>query len=120
MGVVRSVIALEDARARGALTALHGHEVLEADRDTEQRMERPQRLAALTTSGGQPDVGGIRLGQGAVTIDRQPGMKAAILGLREVEVRPGELARGQLAGPESGGHVVGVEAGEVGRHRGGP
>ena len=55
--------------------------------------------------------------EGAVAVDRQPGMEAVVLRLGEVEMRLGQLARRDLAGAQPGGHLVGVEAGEVGRHR---
>ena len=46
VGVVRRDVALEDARARGALAARDGHEVLERDRQAEQRVERVERRPA--------------------------------------------------------------------------
>ena len=42
--VVRRAVALEDPRAGGALAAGHGDEVLERDRDAEQRLEPVERV----------------------------------------------------------------------------
>ena len=52
-----------------------------------------------------------------LTVDGQPGVKAVVLCLGEVEVRFGQLARGHLAREEAGGHVVRVQARQLGRHR---
>ncbi len=52
---------------------------------------------------------------------RQPGVQAAVLALGQVEMGRGQLARRHLAGAEPGGHLVGVEAGQLGGHgRSGP
>ena len=50
-------------------------------------MERPKGLAPLGPGGRQPDIRGIRLGQGAVAVDGEPGVEAVVLGLGKIEAR---------------------------------
>ena len=63
VGVERRDVALEDPRAGGALAALDRDQVLERDRDPEQRVERVDRAPALGAGRGEPRVGGVGLGE---------------------------------------------------------
>ena len=57
-------------------------------------MKRFERLASFATRRREADIGGVRLGQGAIAVDGQPGMEAVVLGLGEVEMRlPSARAR---------------------------
>ena len=97
VGVVRRDVALEDPRAGGALAALDRDQVLERDRDAEQRVEGPDRVVALAAGGGQPGVGGVGLGERTLAVDREPRVERPVLALGGVEVGLGQLARRQLA-----------------------
>jgi hypothetical protein len=97
VGVVRGDVALEDSRPGGALAALDRDEVLEGDRDAEQRMEPLDRIAALALRGGQPGVRGIRLLEGGRAIDRKPGVQGVVVPLGGLQVRLRELAGAHLA-----------------------
>ncbi len=84
--VVRGAVALEDAGAGGALAALDRDEVLETDRDPQQRMQRIDRGRPIGARGGKAGVGGVGIGQGTLVVEREPGVEAV--------VRAGGRARG--------------------------
>ena len=93
VGVVRGDVALEDPRARRALAAGDRHEVLERDRDPEQRMEPVERVGRVRASGGESGVGGVGLGERPLAVDGQPGVERPVVALGGGEVRLGQLAR---------------------------
>ena len=64
-------------------------EVLERDRDAEQRVERLERGRALGAGGGEPGVGGVGLGQRPLVVERQPGVEPVVRALGAGEVRRG-------------------------------
>ena len=76
--VERRAIAHEDPRARRALAAAQRDQVLERDRDAEQRVERLERGRALGAGRGQPGVGGIGLGQRTLVVEREPRVQAGV------------------------------------------
>ena len=100
VGVVRGAVALQDPRAGRALAAGHGDEVLERDRDAEQRLEPVERVRGVVAGRRQADVGGVGLGQGPLAIDRQPRVEAVVVAFGGGEVRLGQLARRDLAGAQ--------------------
>ena len=114
--VVWRAVALEDARARGALAAGHGHEVLERDRDAQQRPQCVERVGRVGPGGRQAGVGGVGLGQGAFAVDREPRVEPAVVALRRREMGLGQLVRRDVACPQERGHLVGEESGRIG-HR---
>ena len=91
--VVRRPVAREDARAGGALAALDRHEVLERDRDAQQRMQGIERGAPLPARRREPRVGGVGLGERPLAVDGQPGVERVVLALGEVEMRLGQVPR---------------------------
>ena len=107
-------VALEDPRAGGALAALDRDQVLERDRDAEQRVESVDGASPSPRAAGEPGVGGVGLLERGVAVDREPGVERVVVALGGVEVGLGELARAHLAGSEARGHLVGVEAGQAG------
>ena len=92
-----ATVALEDPRAGGALAAVHRDEVLERDRDAEQRVEPVERVGRVRPRRGEPGVGGVGLGERPLAIDRQPGVEGVVVALGGGEVRLGQLARRDLA-----------------------
>ena len=64
-----ATVALEDPRAGGALAARDRDEVLERDRDAQQRVEGRDGVGALGARRGEPRVGRVGLGERAV-VDR--------------------------------------------------
>ena len=120
MRVIRGDVAFENPRAGRALAALDRDEVLEPDRDAEQRMERLERAGAGPAGGGQSSVGRIRLGQGAFTVDRQPCVEGTVSSLGRLERGERRLARAQLAGVQPPSQLMGQEAGRVGHGAGSP
>ena len=78
MGVERGAVALEDARAGGCLPAGDRHEVLERNRDAQQRVQPVQRAVALAARRGEPGVGGVGLVEGAFVVQREPRVEAAV------------------------------------------
>ena len=54
-GVVGTPVPVEDAAARGRRLAPGDHEVLERDRDAQERRQRLERGAPLPACRGQPD-----------------------------------------------------------------
>ena len=119
VGVVRGDVALEDARAGGALAALDRDQVLERDGDAQERMQRGQRGGALGPGGGQPCIGGVGLGQRPLVVDREPGVEGVVAALGRLERGFGRLVRAQLAAAQEGGQLVGQETSRVG-HLGHP
>ncbi len=93
-----------------------GHEILERDRDAEQRPEQVQRPVRVRARRGEPGVGGVGLGQGPIAIDGQPDVERVVVALGRREVRLGQVARRDLAAAQERGHLVGVQSREVG-HR---
>ena len=110
VGVVRGDVALEDPRARGALAARHRDEVLQRDRQAEQRMEGVERRSSLGAGRGEAGVGRVRLGQRLLPLDHQPRVEGVVLALRDLEMRERQLARRDLAGPQARGQLVAEEA----------
>ena len=97
VGVERRAVALEDPRAGGRLAARDRDEVLERDRDPEQRVERVDRRRTVGPRGRQPGIGGVGLGQRPLVVEREPGVEAVVGRVRPREVRRGDLARRGLA-----------------------
>ena len=93
MGVVRRPIALEDARAGGALAALDADQVLEGDRDAEERMQGGNRGRALVLAAASSRIGRVGLGQGRFPIDRQPCVQGVVLALGRVEMGERKVSR---------------------------
>ena len=114
--VVRRAIALEDARAGGALAARHRHEVLQGDRDPEEGRQPVERRPALGAGHGEPRVGRVGLRERALAIDRQPGIECAVVALGRGQVGFGQLARRDLARAQKRGHLVGMKTRQIG-HR---
>ena len=54
-------VALEDPRPGGRLAAPDRDQILERDRDAEERVERVECRRALSAGDGQPGVGGVGL-----------------------------------------------------------
>ena len=93
VGVVRRAVALEDPRPGGRLAARDRDQVLERDRDPEQRVERADGRRAIGPRGRQPRIGGIGLGQRPLVVERQPRVEAMVGRVRPGQVRRGDLAR---------------------------
>ena len=92
VGVVRGAVALQDPGARGALAALHGHEVLEGHRDAGERVQLVHGRGAGGAGGGEACVRGIGLGEGTLVIDGQPRVEAVIRAAGALEVGRRQLA----------------------------
>ena len=76
-------------------------------------MDRGDGFGAGVAHLAKTRVGGVRLGQRAFPIDRQPGVDRAVLPLGIGDVRRNEIARGDLARPQPGRHLERGEPGEV-------
>ena len=62
---------------------------------------------------GEAGIGRVGLVERPV-VEAQPGVEGVVLALGPLQVGDRELARGDVAGPQPGGHLVGVQAGDVG------
>ena len=120
VGVVRRAVALEDPRAGRALAALDRDEVLERDRDAEQRMER--RRAPRRPRRAPPPAGRRRASASASARSRSmvsQALRPSVLALGQVEVGVGQLARrdvaARAAGRPSRGRGARVSVGAIGR-----
>ena len=117
VGVVRRAISLQDPRSGRALATRQRDQVLERDRDAEQRPEQVERPVRIGTRRRQPGVRCVGLGQRPVAIDGQPDVERPVVTFRGREVGLGQFARRDLTRPQERGHLVGVQSREVGHRR---
>ena len=118
--VVRGEVALEDARAGGALAALDRHEVLE--RRPGRRAAGGARRARRRRRRGRSSSRASAASASASARSRSmvsQALSAPLSALGRVEVRRGQLARRDLAGAQPRGQLVGEEPGRIGRSSGG-
>ena len=69
---------LEDAATRGGLLPLGHDQVLERDRDAEQRRQRRECLEPSPAGRREPHIGGHGACPGAGSVDREPGMDGSV------------------------------------------
>ena len=113
VGVVRRPVALEDARSGRALAPRDRDEVLERDRDAQQRVECLEGRAGLPGARLDPRHPPRRRHRAPLPIDRQPGIEGTILALGHVEVCLGQFARTRVAAAQRAGHLVGRAGGSA-------
>jgi hypothetical protein len=104
---------VQDAAPGGrGLTAGH-HQILERDRDAEERREGGERLRSRAPSLGQTAVGQVGAGPGSRVVEEEPGVQATVRGMGQLQVRIDEFARAERTGTQPARHLVGAEAGQT-------
>jgi hypothetical protein len=110
-------VALERGRAVLGGAVLEPDGVLHAERDPAERGDR----RAAAPSGGEPLVGGARLRERPVAVHADEGVVAAVVAVDlevavqrvdPLEVRLGQLDRGDVAGLQQGGDLVDLQVDE--------
>ena len=112
MRVVGADEALQDAAAGRGRTAPGDHQVLQRDRNAEQRRQGVQGGGAGGTRSHETRVGGGGRGVGTFLIQRHPGVKRAVLCVDQGHVRIQQLGGAEIAVPEGRGHLPRVQAGQ--------
>ena len=108
--VVRRDVPLEDPRAGRRLAALDRDEVLERDRDAEERMQGIERGATVATGHSEAGVRRVRLVERAV-VEGEPGVQGMVLAaLGDLPMGDDEVTRGDIASPQAGEPSHGMEA----------
>jgi len=75
-------------------------------------MELVEGCWAVATGYGEAGIGRVCFVQRPV-VEAEPGVEGVVLALGALQVGDDELARGDVPGPQPGGHLVGVQEGEV-------
>ena len=96
VGVIRREVALEDPRTGGHRPALDRDEVLERDRDAEERLAPAPEMAAhvcLAAQSRELPVRLLRRGERRLRVEMEPRVERAVLPLGAIQVCPRQVAR---------------------------
>ena len=108
--VIRADVALQDGAAGGRGVAAGQDQILERDRNAEQRR---QRLFVRRTRDAV--VGRARLLERQISVPPHPRVQRVVGQLDPIEVGVGQFDGGEITAAQAGGHLARAEARQVGR-----